>query len=296
MGMRRWLVAGAIALLALPVNGNAEIINLTAAGSYGSGSANLGGTFWVEQINPQPTGSGVIDSFVRVQRGSNEPTSRGFNTDQRPLENWNQVNNSGTFTRSLLLSDIPRVLIGGIYYRQFGLDINQEGSDPLLSLNQIQIFQTNNANLTNSNLVQTEDVGKSAVLTFTSGATEVFQMSGLGASNAGTAGSNRDEIVLNYALNSGSGSGDMALYVEDALFNAGVDYVTLFSQFGNPPGSHDENAGYEEWFVARGEGIIVPGFVINPVPAPAGAILFGLGAVLMIGYRGRRILKPSPTV
>jgi hypothetical protein len=38
------------------------------------------------------------------------------------------------------------VTIGGVQYREFLLDINQQGANPLLSLDNVRIFLTNTAN------------------------------------------------------------------------------------------------------------------------------------------------------
>src|SRR5262249_57588914 len=52
---------------------------------------------------------------------------------------------------------------------------------------------------------------------------------------------------MNYRLNSGSGAGDVLVYVPDALLTAaGGNYVYLYSRFGDTAGA---NAGFEEWAV-----------------------------------------------
>ena len=41
----------------------------------------------VKQVDAQPTGTGVIDSFVRLQaKGTGGQIEQGFNTDGRPLQ------------------------------------------------------------------------------------------------------------------------------------------------------------------------------------------------------------------
>src|SRR4029077_18801416 len=63
-------------------------------------------------------GSGNIDSFVRVQASG---TEQGYNTSFRPLQ-FNETT-SATFTHDLALSAVPVVLINGVTYREFLLDI-----------------------------------------------------------------------------------------------------------------------------------------------------------------------------
>ena len=69
-------------------------LDLTTAGS--SGYIDIA---YFVQIEPQTTGTGVIEPFVRLS--TNQGMSQGYNTDARPLEL--DENNSPQFTRSLLL-------------------------------------------------------------------------------------------------------------------------------------------------------------------------------------------------
>jgi len=78
---------------------NAEtVLDLTDGGLTDSGTIN-GALFEVNQV--QPTGSGVIHSFVRMS--TNQNVEQGYNTDARPLQY--DENSSPTFTRKLPLAD-----------------------------------------------------------------------------------------------------------------------------------------------------------------------------------------------
>ncbi|HZI50204.1 MAG TPA: PEP-CTERM sorting domain-containing protein [Terriglobia bacterium] len=250
--LKVWKIATLAAVVVLSVNlAQAETINL-ATGNSGSAGASIGGTFQAIWVDQQSTGTGVIDSFVRIQAQENE---EGYNTSAgTPMDTL-----GGNFTHSLQLSAVPIVTVGGTQYREFLLDVNQTGADPLISLNQVQIFLSAAqapANLTSAGT-------NPPILTF-AGATEIFRMSGVGAV---------DEIILDASRNSGSGSGDMLLYVPNSNFTgAATQFVTLYSQFGTPPGANDSNAGFEEWAVR--EGVAPP-----PVPEPTSLILLGLGFV-----------------
>src|SRR5947209_2145212 len=126
------------ALLVLAGQARAGIIDLTTAGSSGFDANHIG---FFQQMTQQPTGTGVIQSFVRVNPGGSPDFERGYNTSGRPLQY--DENTSPMYTRDLLLSDVPTVTgLSGIVYRVFLLDINQTNSSPLLNLNEIQIFQT----------------------------------------------------------------------------------------------------------------------------------------------------------
>src|SRR5215210_32578 len=99
----------------------------------GGGQVTINGARFVT-VDQQPTGSGVIHSFVRVS-AANQGIVEGYNTDGRPLQF--DENTTHTFTRSQLLSDLKIVTRNGQQYYQFLLDINQEASRPLLTLNEL---------------------------------------------------------------------------------------------------------------------------------------------------------------
>src|SRR5258705_2014403 len=104
-------------------------VDLTTAGSKGTiNGANY------QQYSPQPTGTGVLNTFLRVQ---NDGAEQGYNTDFRKVD-LNQT--SDIHTRALLLSEIPKVTIDDVVYREFLLDINESNNTPLLSLNDVQLF------------------------------------------------------------------------------------------------------------------------------------------------------------
>ncbi len=194
----------------------AAALDLTTAAAAGEINTAL-----FRQVDAQPTGTGVISSFVRVQGSGVE---RGYNTDRRPLE-FNE-NSSPRFTRSLRLDEVPVSLVGGVAYRQFLLDINQTAASPLLSLDELKIFLGDRGDLTGY------AAGKLA------GLDAVYNMDA-GEDHA---------VLMNYSLNHGSGSGDVAVLVPDALFAAPGDnpYVYLYSSFGKTAAA---NAGFEEWAV-----------------------------------------------
>lgn len=114
-----------------------SVVDLTTAGS--SGTIN-GAIFRQGQVSP--AGSGNIQSFVRIQRTG---TEFGYNTDAPrvsgsftdPVNRDGGTDNNANFTRSLRLSAVPIVAIGGQAYLDFSLVINQQNSAPLLSLDEV---------------------------------------------------------------------------------------------------------------------------------------------------------------
>lgn len=221
-------------------------LDLTTAGSSGY----IGLAYFV-QVDPQTTGTGVIEPFVRLS--TNQGVSQGYNTDARPLEL--DENRSPQFTRSLLLDDVPIVSLGGTLYREFLLDINQKGTvgGSLLSLDTIEIYLANAGDLSG----YPGDLG-----------TQVYDM------DAGA----DDWILLDYRLGRGSGSGDMLAYIPESVFDQSYgSYVYLYSRFGE---HYANNAGFEEWAVRVGE-------PLPRIPTPASVVLAGIG-VCFIGWLRRR--------
>ena len=189
----------------------ADLVNLTTSGSKDT----INEAIFME-AGLASTGTGVIQSFVRVQANGSE---RGYNTDGS-LEFDTK---SGAFTHSLSLNDVPIVTLDGTDYREFGLDIN-ENVNSLLSLDEIEIYLAGTGDLTN----------------YPALGTKIWEMDDGVADH---------KILLDYSLHSGSGSGDMYAYFPDTLF-VGNDYVYLYSEFGlNNP----SDAGFEEWFIQKGE-------------------------------------------
>src|SRR4051812_2312785 len=96
------------------------VVDLTHHGAIDSANGAI-----FRQYDAQPTGTGVINSFVRIQTPNAKSTvQQGYNTDHRPVQF--DENPSPQFTRLLRLDDVPEVDIGGVKYREFLLDINQK--------------------------------------------------------------------------------------------------------------------------------------------------------------------------
>ena len=231
------------------------IVDLTTTGSSGT----IGGALF-EQVGPQPTGTGFIDSFLRIKQTGNEAA---YNTGGNLPNPFNQLGGH-SFNRDLLLSEVP--IVNGSY--QFLLDINQinSGTGPLLPLNQLQVFLTGTAGQTGGSWDTSTD-GRLV----TTGMTDLHSVYDMNP-GGGTANS----VLLNYNLNPGSGAGDMFLDLPTVLF-AGVpgQYVLLYSQFGDPPGAYPSNDGFEEWAVISGAA----------VPEPSSPLLCVLAAAIWFGLR-----------
>lgn len=255
------ILGAALVLLSGAATAYADMVDLTSAGS--SGTAN---DAWFYQIDPRPTGTGYIDPFLRLGTGKDN-YEQGYNTSVKPFE-YDQKDPTGTFgyTRDLYLNEVPQVDIGGTLYREFLLDINQlnTADGRMLSLDVLKIYLRETA------YTAADITGNGQNLVFPSLGTMIWDLDG-----------NGDNFVkMNYDLNTGSGSGDVAVYIPDALFTlAGVDNpaVYLFSGFG---ANFEANDGFEEWWIGKAEN--------QPVPEPGTMILLGAGFLGLAIYGKRR--------
>jgi len=247
------------------------VLDLTPGGLTLTQTSSSGSTFIVANDGTQAAGTGVLDPFLHLHHTGAE---QGFNTSTSAAQ---MADVTDVHTQNLLLGSISKVTIGTTSYRQFLLDVNQVGNGPI-SLNQIQIFQSSSAIAAGtSSFTSNASTSTNAVLAL-SGATSLFQMSA--ASTSGTS------FTVSATSNSGSGQADMVFLVPDALFTglSASTYITLYSHFGNPPGSLESNDGFEEWATFHGQGGgggPSGGSLDTPLPgaAIAGIPLLGLVAL-----------------
>ena len=220
-----------------------------------------------------PTGTGFMDSFVRIQQNGWE---EGYNTSGGPLQ-YNEKTDPN-FTRDLLLSEVTTKTINGIVYREFFLDLNEPSitnqDKSFITLDQLEIYVSNTASLT-SYVKETNNDATGAL----TGATKIYDMD-TGSDNY---------VQLDYNLSSqGSGSSDMVFYLPNSLFGSN-QYVYLYSQFGRIDNNHSKyksNAGFEEWFVKSATDPGVPN-QFSSTPEPASLILLGSG--LAAAWRRRQM-------
>jgi hypothetical protein len=249
--MKKFALAATAALGLAGASAHAEtVLDLATTSPQ---DAKNGGIFYRTQ--QQPTGTGVIDPFVRIQRkgqedGYNTDGVSEFDTKDNAVHNW---------THSIKLSDVPVVTINGVNYREFILDINETSTSAgrLLAMNEFQVY-TSDTNVLSSFNRTTQTFGSPTSHT----TALVYDL------DKGLNGDQR--LRMDYSLGSGSGSGDMFAYVQDSLFAGKPSpYLYLYSSFGVPDQS---DAGFEEWAVRQA----TPP-VIVPIPATAymGVMLMG---------------------
>jgi hypothetical protein len=189
-------------------------------GSSGSGSVN-GALF--QTNNDHPTGTGVYNPFLTVQ---NDPWEQGYNGtngnfDTKRVPQWNH---------EIQFSDLQVTNINGTAYFGFSIDVNEPGGSKAgISLNAFSLYTS----ATIQNSTSTDGSG------FFNGSLGTLRYS-LG-----------NNSVLYNDQNTGSGGGDINVYVPTSLFagTKSTDYVYLYQRWGNTDASQ---GGFEETSLIRG--------------------------------------------
>src|SRR5829696_8019080 len=216
-------------------------VDLTVAGTGGT----INGAVFTNQSTN--SGTGIFNTFVQLQ---DKGIEQGYNSDAAPQFD---ESTSHKHNHSILLADVP-IFIGdgtggtveGVVYREFRFNANEVGgAGRLLSLDKLEIWQEESGSLTNFTSAGSAAAG-------------VHYASGPGFAGAHTdyLAYNLDQggdrwIAIDSGLSSGSGKGDMRVFIPDSYFinDAAHRYVTLFSQFGAQGGNYGASSGYEEWGV-----------------------------------------------
>lgn len=204
-----------VAFVAITIVFATTTVRATVVDLANSNSGSIGGAFF--QFTPQqPTGTGVIQPFLRVQ---NDPMEQGYNTSGgTPFDD-----KAGPWTHDLTFADLQTttVTLNGTGYFKLLLDVNEPGgTKSLISLDSLQFYTSPVGSQTTTN------VSSLGTLRYSFGAT--------------------DSVILDASRNSGSGSGDMYAYIPTSAFagTSSSDFVYMYVRFGNADPSQ---AGFEEW-------------------------------------------------
>jgi hypothetical protein len=231
------VVIAAAFFLAGP-SAKATIVDLTT-GPDASGEID-GALFFA--TNPQPTGTGYIDPFLRIQEKGFE---QGYNTDGGfPFDD----KHPHQYQHSLLISDLTPTIFEGDPYLVFMIDSNQSGnaySQHTISMDSLQIFTSNDPNQT------TESFNAQGIL----------QLNGTLVYNLDAT---TDSAVL--ATAHGSGKGDYFVFLPLDLVLTGEQYLYIYTAYGNTIVS---DGGFEEWT-----------FIPGTVPIPEAATFFPVVGLL----------------
>jgi hypothetical protein len=261
-----WGVGICLLSLTGSVQGATTIISDLTAG----GKATINQAIFATKLF-QPSGTGVIDPFIRLQSAGNNTYEAAYNTSLgTPLDT---LSNGKAWHTDLALSSLQSVNVDGIDYYDFRLDLGEPGAPgkSKISLNQVQIFgSANKAPASGVGMDGSTGRATSANLL----GTPIYDMNSSGAPIG-------HEVLLDGKLNSGgNGKGDMELLVPKALFG-NLQYVVFYSEFGSGPipGGTAAEGTFEEW--AAVTSAVVP----EPTTIIAGALLlvpFGVSTLRQV--------------
>src|SRR5437868_11903548 len=139
IGLALCLSAWAVPIVASAGTITTHKIDVSTSGSAANGqlqTSALGGNFIASYTALQPTGTGVIQPFLRLLHTGQE---RGFNTDAK-AQTILDDQPGHTWTHAIQIQDFHTVTMNGVNYLKFLLDANQSNGNADISLNQVQIF------------------------------------------------------------------------------------------------------------------------------------------------------------
>ena len=232
------VAAGMFAIASLAQATVVDLIN-NDQGSF----TNQYGTSIFQFTDQQPTGTGVIQPFLRVQAS---PTEQGYNTSGgTPFDD-----KAGPWTHDIQFSDLQStaVTVNGTSYFKVMVDLNEPGgSKSTISLENLQFY--------------TSATGSKTTTTLSSLGTLRYSMDTAGGDNT---------VQFDAARNNGSGSGDAFIYIPTSAFagTSANDFVYMYVNFG----SADETTagGFEEFALVR-----------NLAPVPEMSALFPIFGLLV---------------
>ena len=241
---------------------NATVVDLT--GDNHKGRINHAEFDWTSE---QPTGTGAIQSFLRVQA---DPAEEGYNTSGgTPFDD-----KSGPWTHDIRVSDLEAsiVTIGEIQYYKLLLDVNEPGGEEsLISMDRLEFYTSSVGGQT------TTDISSLGILR--------WSLDGAGDSY----------VLLDAGRNNGSGSGDMYAYIPVASFEGALptDFVYMYARFGDQVGASSAG-GFEEWSIGltdeplnistrlnvlAGDNVAIAGFIVTGT-SPKKVLVRGIGPSL----------------
>lgn len=225
----------------------ASVVDLTS-GPGASGTIN---TAVFEFMTVQAGGTGVIAPFVRIQRNGDQ---QGYNTSASALPFDEKA---GVWTHDLLIGEIQVVMVSGVDYFEFQLDINEpaRGNKNLLSLDEVQIY------------------------TSPIGGQNTTNLAALGALRYDLDALEESYVLLDANNTAGSGETDMRMLVPASNFAGAApdDFVYFYTRFGLKESS---DGGFEEWRVQL-------------IPEPAAGLL-AIAALALFSIRRSRPRSRRP--
>jgi len=242
---RKFLLISGLLILALAlslvlVKANPSETEAASSASYDLTTDNvnaedgalINGAWWFPALPTDPESLEFVSFLDYGAKG----TEAGYNTDGT-LE----FNTNNTGTDSVALGDMVPLEYDGHMYYEFKTDLNEKASDPYISIDDFEIWMTDDPNETG--------------YPFDPPAVKVYDLDGDGDT----------WIMADYSWGEGSsGHGEdlKVLVPADSLDNVGLDYVVLYVHNGSGSGGgHNWNstAGPEQWGYEIYPGAPLPG-------------------------------------
>ena len=207
-------------------------------------SVNVDGMIISQYSYPAATGNS--DPFLVIQNNGEE---EGYNTSGGlPFDT------KAPFTQNLLFNSIPTIMFNDILYREILLDINEPNNSSLISMEDFQIYQSDTPS---QFVVDPIDLG---MLIYDLDFTE------------------DGYVLMDGSIQGGGGSeGDIRFLIPDSEFDSSLDYVYLYSEFGEHSAA---GGGFEE-------------FSVQTIPEPTTLGLIALGILGIYGRKKLTIHKNS---
>jgi hypothetical protein len=239
-------LAIATALLLGASTAQAVTITLSDEGDFGT----IDGAYFVAPPPDYSSGTGTLDTFLRIAAKGSGTSEFGMNTTDAPGD----TKAGGFLETSLLLANIGTVAIGGTDFYEFLVDANEFQNTPEaaeLDLTEFQVYLSSSADLSSADIL-----GSIAAS---------YDLDGV-----------EDSTVTFSTLNSGSGRADLQILVPLTALDPESTYVYVLAGFDRV------GSGFEELNIRLGDDVPAP-----PLPEPATALLLGAG-LLGLARLGRR--------
>lgn len=257
--IKRYIASAALIAAGMLVVSPANATTVNLATSDSGTVVNSYGTAQFDFMKQQPTGTGYIDPFLRVQ---NTPTEQGYNTSGgTPFDD-----KAGPWTHDIKFSDLQSttVTMNGATYFKVMLDANEpNGGKSIITLDSLQFYTSSQGSLTTTNISE------------------------LGVLRYDLDQGQDSSVIIDAGRNHGSGSGDVYMYIPTTAFNgvSANDYVYMYVAFGQA--DNDAAGGFEEFTLVR-----------NIAPVPEMSALFPIvGLLVAVGcthiLRRRQLARVS---
>ena len=177
-------------------------------------------------------GTGQYNTFLAIS--SNTGKESGFNSDDTNPLNSTNTDIDVAKTHTVLLGNVPIIVVNGIAYYEFRVDLNESNNTPnsQISLDTFKVFTSGSSSIESTAVLFTQNL--------------VYDMDALATGGDRT-------LLLSDASSSGSGTDDYSVLVPVANF-AGQDpattYLYLYVQMGFKGGDYGVNGTFEEWNLA----------------------------------------------